>query len=73
MKKVKEYLLEWRTKSGLSQEAVAKKAGVFPSQYSSWERGEFDPRTSAFLAIMKVHGIEFKESENQRIRKEIWR
>lgn len=56
-KKIAKRLLSARKSKHLTQEEVAKKAGVSVNYYAQVERGEINPSTSNFLAIIKALGV----------------
>ena len=54
-------LLQYRKKSGLSQEELASKIGVSRQAVSKWERAEASPDTDNLILLAKVYGVTLDE------------
>ena len=54
-------LLEYRKKSGLSQEELAEKIGVSRQAVSKWERSEASPDTDNLILLAEVYGVTLDE------------
>ena len=54
-------LLQYRKKSGLSQEELASKIGVSRQAVSKWERAEASPDTDNLILLAKVFGVTLDE------------
>lgn len=54
-------LLQFRKKSGLSQEELASKIGVSRQAVSKWERAEASPDTDNLILLAKVYGVTLDE------------
>lgn len=54
-------LLQYRKKSGLSQEELASKIGVSRQAVSKWERAEASPDTDNLILLSKVYGVTLDE------------
>ena len=54
-------LLQYRKKSGLSQEELASKIGVSRQAVSKWERAEASPDTDNLILLAKVYGVTIDE------------
>lgn len=50
-------LLQYRKKSGLSQEELAEKIGVSRQAVSKWERAEASPDTDNLIILADVYGV----------------
>ncbi len=50
-------LLQYRKKSGLSQEELAEKIGVSRQAVSKWERAEASPDTDNLIILAEVYGV----------------
>ena len=59
--KTAERLLEYRKKSGLSQEELAEKIGVSRQAVSKWERAEASPDTDNLIALADVYRVTLDE------------
>ncbi len=57
-------LLQYRKKSGLSQEDLAEKIGVSRQAVSKWERAEASPDTDNLIILAKVYGVSLDELLN---------
>ena len=57
-------LLEYRKKSGLSQEELAEKLNISRQSVSKWERGEASPDTDNLIQLSKIYGITLDELIN---------
>lgn len=54
-------LLQYRKKSGLSQEELAEKIGVSRQAVSKWERAEASPDTDNLVTLAQVYGVSLDE------------
>ena len=54
-------LKEYRSKNGLSQEAVAKRLGVSAQAVSKWEKGKSLPDLSVLLPLSELFGVSADE------------
>lgn len=61
IKKTANRILAARKAKNLTQEAMAKKAGVSISYYAQVERGEINPTTSKLLQIIDALGVSSKD------------
>ena len=50
-------LLEYRKKSGLSQEELAEKLNISRQSVSKWERAEASPDTDNLIELAKIYGV----------------
>ena len=50
-------LLEYRKKSGLSQEELAEKLDISRQSVSKWERAEASPDTDNLIELAKIYGV----------------
>lgn len=57
-------LLQYRKKSGLSQEELAEKIGVSRQAVSKWERAEASPDTDNLIILAQVYGVSLDELLN---------
>lgn len=57
-------LLKYRKKSGLTQEAVAKKAGLSRSTISRIESFSLSPDLKTLISICNVYGISLSLTQN---------
>jgi transcriptional regulator with XRE-family HTH domain len=57
-------LLQYRKKSGLSQEDLAEKIGVSRQAVSKWERAEASPDTDNLIILAQVYGVSLDELLN---------
>lgn len=57
-------LLQYRKKSGLSQEELAEKIGVSRQAVSKWERAEASPDTDNLITLARVYGVSLDELLN---------
>lgn len=63
-------LLEYRRKSGYSQEELAEKLGVSRQAVSKWERAEASPDTDNLIALAELYGVTIDELINGSRREE---
>ncbi len=54
-------LLQYRKKSGLSQEELAEKIGVSRQAVSKWERSEASPDTDNLILLADIYGVTLDE------------
>lgn len=54
-------LLQYRKKSGLSQEELAEKIGVSRQAVSKWERAEASPDTDNLIILAGIYGVTLDE------------
>ncbi|MBE6734292.1 MAG: helix-turn-helix transcriptional regulator [Ruminococcaceae bacterium] len=57
-------LLQYRKRSGLSQEDLAEKIGVSRQAVSKWERAEASPDTDNLIILAKVYGVSLDDLLN---------
>ena len=57
-------LIEYRKKSGLSQDQVAEKIGVSRQAVSKWERAEASPDTDNLIMLSKIYNVSLDELIN---------
>ena len=50
-------LLEYRKKSGLSQEELAEKLNISRQSVSKWERAESSPDTDNLIELAKIYNV----------------
>ena len=55
--KIANRLLEFRKKSGLSQEELAEKLNITRQSVSKWERAESAPDTDNLIELAKIYGV----------------
>jgi len=46
-----------RVAAGMTQEEAAKKLGVTTASLSHWERGRREPKTTTFLRMCELYGV----------------
>lgn len=57
-------LLQYRKRSGLSQEDLAEKIGVSRQAVSKWERAEASPDTDNLIILAKIYGVSLDDLLN---------
>lgn len=57
-------LLEYRKRSGLSQEELADKLGISRQSVSKWERAEAAPDTENLIELAKIYGVSLDDLLN---------
>lgn len=57
-------LLEYRKKSGLSQEELAEKLNISRQSVSKWERAEASPDTDNLIQLSKIYGVSIDDLIN---------
>jgi transcriptional regulator with XRE-family HTH domain len=72
-----EKLVEYRTKSGLSQQEIAEFVGVSQTSYSYWELGKTKPKHSSVLKLLEVFDgriqkISYKKPEDPTYKKDTY-
>ena len=55
--KIANRLLEFRKRSGLSQEELAEKLNITRQSVSKWERAESAPDTDNLIELAKIYGV----------------
>lgn len=77
MRKASELLLQARRAAGLTQAALARKAGIPRSVLNAYERGHRQPGAEVFLSVIAAAGFELRlslwidEARNARILVEV--
>ena len=66
--KIANRLLEFRKKSGLSQEELAEKLNITRQSVSKWESGQAYPEMDKMIMICQIFNISIDELVNQNFK-----